>query len=506
MTMTHKQLKLIVLSILLFTTIIFIWKSIILIFFSYSIEHAEGEILQFALLVAKGHNLYPELNSHSPFIGCNYPPLYIFLSSLLFKIFYPGLIWGRIISFMSILTIGFIIYKICRALNVSKSASLTAAMVFYSLPAINVFSTIFRPHVLSVCLSVSGFYLTIPGNNINNERHGKLSISEISGILLMVLGTSAKQTAVFAPIAYIIFVFFHYQKDKKYILRFITLLIITSVVHLGLTAYYGLNYLNWVIFYASGKYSLINFAGYMIAFLKENFLLASPALLFSISLIVNRNNPATCSIKRIPHRYSYFIIYFIIILFSLLLLSKIGSSIAYFYEFFVLCSIWIGLIVNKIFHSTSQIKSSIILPILFVIVLITHIIVNKDIIYNANLENMADIKSRDDIILKILDKIPGILISEDPLYVYKSKKQIYLVNPFIYSELAKKKIWAYDQIIKDIDKGTISAFCINSPIDHPSLLTSDRFGKVLLLEFQKRFKYHIKIGNRFLYFKKPLIH
>lgn len=504
--MIYRQLKLIVTSILLFTTIIFIWKSIILIFFPYSLEHAEGEILQFALLVTKGKNLYPQLSLHNPFIGCNYPPLYIFISSLLFKIFYPGLVWGRIISFLSIMAIGLIIYKICRSLKTTKFSALTATMVFYSLPLVNSFATIFRPHVLSVCLSVSGFYLTIPRNDIDNEHYGRLSISELSGILLMVLGTGVKQTAVFVPMAYIIFSFFHYQKEKTYIVRFIILLLITSAIHLGLTAYYGINYLNWVIFYASGKYYFINFVGYMIVFLKKNFLLISPALLFSISLILHRNNSTKWSIKTISHRHSYFILYFIIISFSLLLLSKNGSSIAYFYEFFVLCSIWVGLIVNKIFHSTSKIKFSIILPVLFIIILIAHIIVNKDVIYNSNSKNLAGINNRDKIVLKILDNIPGILISEDPLYVYKLRKPIYLVNPFIYSELSKKGLWTYDQIIKDIDTGKISAFCINSPIDHPSLLTSDRFGKVLLLEFQKQFKHHIRIGNRFLYSKQPFIY
>ncbi len=495
----------IAIAVLAAVFLLYLFKNRILVFFPFGLEKIEGEMLVFSQLVSEGRSLYPQLGNTPPFIGCNYPPLYFMLTGFLAKLFSPALVWGRAISFICAILTGVIIFRISRRSGADIAASLIGVLLFYSLPLVNFFSSLHRIHIFSVCLVICGFYLTMP----RSDSLGRISISEIAGMVLMALGTLAKQTAVWAPLAYFIWLGTVSRKEAgPAFLRMLLLAVITAFGHIVLLVATRGRYYDWVVYYASGIYRSGRLMLYARWFLTENFVLATPVLLFFVIFFVSWKQTGRWNILLEKGRmflksrlHSYFFIYLILVVFSCALAAKEGSSVAYFTEAAALLSCLTAMALGYISRQADGAVENCAV-FLFLFLMLIHIGVNRRVISRIYPIDIEFIAARDSAVIRTIRRTGGTLLCEDNIYAFLTKKAPYLVNPFIFSELAKRGIWKPDRIKSDIKSGAVSVVCLNFPAEDPKAALRSLLGKELLDSIKKYFPYRVRIADRYLYMRK----
>lgn len=272
---------------LVYFILLFLITNIANIFYPYSLENGEGLILRYASLLLDFENIYNPIGGNNLLVGCNYPPFYIFVNSILIDIFGITFAPGRILCFFSIIGIGCLIYRYIIALVGDRRSAILAAMVFFSSPYINRMSIFARPHILSVFLSFCGIYMIIQGNIDKPGKKKKTILNinsiEIYAIFFLVLGTFTKQTAIWSTFAYFCWIIIWNQRRLVHISVFFLFGVflthgIMNIINNG-------TYLSWVGLYSIGQYSLKRLYVYWIFFIKENIVITLPIILSIVVVI-----------------------------------------------------------------------------------------------------------------------------------------------------------------------------------------------------------------------------
>jgi len=155
------------------------------ILFPYQLDYGEGPILQIALRVARGEEMYPTALTGYPYVIASYMPGYYLLSALGVRIAGPSFLAGRLISCLATLTIA-----LCAALMVwewtkHRFASFLAGAIILALPQFLVWGNLMRVDVPAHAFSLAGFYLFQRGRRK-------------AGLLAMALGVFTRRTLLAA--------------------------------------------------------------------------------------------------------------------------------------------------------------------------------------------------------------------------------------------------------------------------------------------------------------------
>lgn len=155
------------------------------ILFPYQLDYGEGPILQIALRVARGEEMYPTALTGYPYVIASYMPGYYLLSALGVRIAGPSFLAGRLISCLGTLTIA-----LCAALMVwewtkHRFASFLAGAIILALPQFLVWGNLMRVDVPAHAFSLAGFYLFQRGRRK-------------AGLLAMALGVFTRRTNIAA--------------------------------------------------------------------------------------------------------------------------------------------------------------------------------------------------------------------------------------------------------------------------------------------------------------------
>ena len=183
------------------------WKAYALITHPFELEHGEGIILRWSLMVAEGKSLYGPLSHNPPFVGCNYPPLFMLLTALPLKLTAASFLPGRLLGMIATVGIVLVIFGMIRRLGGDLLCAAFGALLYPLTLTVSALSMINRVDMLAVFLSTGGVYLLMPagGNTENDRAPGKIfSMRQTAGLVFLALGTFTKQTAVFASSAYFI--------------------------------------------------------------------------------------------------------------------------------------------------------------------------------------------------------------------------------------------------------------------------------------------------------------
>ena len=124
----------------------------------YSMDYGEAPLVDQAMRLAAGENIYRADISTPPYTISNYPPLYIALLAVSVKIFGPASTFaiGRILSafcaWIAGLCIGLIIYSATR----DRFAALSGGLIFLAFPFVMFWSPLLRIDMLALALSLAG--------------------------------------------------------------------------------------------------------------------------------------------------------------------------------------------------------------------------------------------------------------------------------------------------------------------------------------------------------------
>ena len=129
----------------------------------YSLDYGEAPLVDHAMHLASGENIYRNDLSSPPYTISNYPPLYIALLAIGVKLFGAAgsFYFGRIISVLCMWAAGFFLMLIVYGPTRDRVAALSAGLVFLAFPFVVFWSPLLRIDMLALALSLGGLCLLI---------------------------------------------------------------------------------------------------------------------------------------------------------------------------------------------------------------------------------------------------------------------------------------------------------------------------------------------------------
>jgi len=276
--------------------------------------------------------------SHSP------DPSYSFTTLISLKIF--SLIFGnkeellvRLPALITNFIILLFLFKIGKLFNIKNTKILLAAVLFFSVPFVTIYTSFISPDSLLLLLSVVSIYFVL-----KILKHNNTSDWIYCGISLGLL-TLSKYTGI---IYFIITVFYLTLNKKIFVAKFfknILLLLISFLVVISPLSYWNLSFepvwLNHYIFTDADKV-FISYTDRLIAFFLSQIAILLPVALILIILILRKN--ITLKTKFVPEKYLMFFFTAMLIISVLASLSgKIKGN-----WFFI---VYIPLLISVIFIS-----------------------------------------------------------------------------------------------------------------------------------------------------------
>ncbi|HEY0739498.1 MAG TPA: ABC transporter permease subunit, partial [Herpetosiphonaceae bacterium] len=162
--------------------------------FPYPLDYGEGPLLDQALRLAHGENIYRSASGAPPWTIANYPPLYMLLQAPLTRIFGAAYWYGRLISWLSTIAAALFVGLIVRTLTGDRLAALVSGLVLLVIPYVSFWSALARIDALALALSLSGLYLVVRWP----ERHLVIA----GGALLLTAAVYTRQSyGLAAPLA-----------------------------------------------------------------------------------------------------------------------------------------------------------------------------------------------------------------------------------------------------------------------------------------------------------------
>jgi len=129
--------------------------------FRYPLDYGEGPLLDQALRLASGENIYHNDFSVPPFTISNYPPVFPLLQVPFALVFGPAFWYGRLISILgallTALLIGLTLYK----LTGDIVSAAVAGLIFLSFPYVQFWSVLNRVDLLALVLSWAALLVVV---------------------------------------------------------------------------------------------------------------------------------------------------------------------------------------------------------------------------------------------------------------------------------------------------------------------------------------------------------
>jgi len=160
----------------------------------YPLDYGEAPLVDQAVRLATGENIYRADLSSPPYTISNYPPLYILLLAPFVKLFGPTFLAGRIISVVSALASATFLSLIIYSQTKNRLAAATTGMFLLANPYVTHWSGLLRIDLLALAFSTAALYLLI------KQPASKRRM--IAGALLLVAAIFTRQSyALAAPLA-----------------------------------------------------------------------------------------------------------------------------------------------------------------------------------------------------------------------------------------------------------------------------------------------------------------
>ena len=150
--------------------------------FPYQLDYGEGPILQIALRVAQGHEMYPPI-AEPPYVIASYMPLYYLLSALGVKLTGPSFLFGRLLALTGAIAIAVFAALIVWDRTRHRFSAFLAGGLILAMPHFMVWATLMRVDVFALAFAVAGFYFLTRGRRT-------------AGIPLFALGALTRRTTL----------------------------------------------------------------------------------------------------------------------------------------------------------------------------------------------------------------------------------------------------------------------------------------------------------------------
>jgi hypothetical protein len=160
----------------------------------YEIEYGEGVLLQYALNIARGGQVFGDYH-HYPYVAATYPPFYPLLAAAGVKVFGVTLVFGRVLSVLATLGIVMLMWMMVRRSAQRSGGAVYAVLFFIAAPIVCWWGPVMRVDVLAVFLGVAGLYCVMRG--------GRWLIPAVALMALAVYTRQSNLAPLAASVAYL---------------------------------------------------------------------------------------------------------------------------------------------------------------------------------------------------------------------------------------------------------------------------------------------------------------
>ncbi len=397
----------------------FLFYGVVCVAFPYDLDNEEGFILNQIHQLRHGQTIYPDLKT-PPYTVGNYPPVYQIVNLPFAFVFGTHHWYGRIISILSTLLLGFLVGRIVYRLTDDIFAAGISGMFPFAVHYIYRWGVLNRVDMLALALALAGLYRVFRAPN-----------KIILPVVLFLLALYTKQVMIAAPLA--AFLYISKINQKKAGLFAVSLGLSGLMVFLTL---YGLShgeFFKHLILYNMNPFrwsSLWNYLTNMLRFYWPFFLLAAAGF------FIHWKGDEKFLFG------SWFILSGLVALSA----GKDGSAVNYLIELMIAGAILAG--VSLSFLRKSVLWGQYILALLVIIQLgmIPHLPYTR-YWYGPVPDQARYNRARS--VERILRETPGPVLSDDAALLIRAGKPV-LFQPFIMSTLDKQNLWNPAGFIQDI--------------------------------------------------------
>jgi hypothetical protein len=417
--------------------IIFALYAVMSVMYRYSLDYGEAPLIDQAVRLSSGENIYRPDISTPPYTIANYPPLYVISLIPFLNWFDSPFHMARVISVIATLLTGAFISLIIYTLSKNRYAALVAAMLFFASPYVVQWSGRARIDSLALAFATGALFVLV--------RWPKERWTWLIGGLLFVAAIYTRQSyALAAPLAGFVWL---WTQDKR---RAFSLALLVG--GLGIALFFLINTLTNGGFY----YNIVtaNVNSFSWERLKDNL-----AQLWADNYIILVLSVVFLFIGWRSQK-SWLIVAFFLVggLLSALTVGKIGSNVNYFLELAAALALVGGAFV--VWSEAYPWRSTVVLLLIALqigLLLRSSMQLNVDWIlsqrysdFNAMQMLEQEVKDMDGPVLA--DEYMGLLTMNDrPLYF----------QPFELSQLAEAGMWDQKPLLDEIKNQNIDGILIH---------------------------------------------
>ncbi|PIR32035.1 MAG: hypothetical protein COV36_05600 [Alphaproteobacteria bacterium CG11_big_fil_rev_8_21_14_0_20_44_7] len=450
--------------------------------YPYEIDHVEGPIIHQVSMIAYSLPVYTPLQT-APYIVMNYPPVYHFLT-LLFSIATEDfLMAGRLISMLSMLLIGGVIYYLVfnadREGLSKKSSAIIAALaagLFIGNYYAQNWSILMRVDLLGVLFEIIGVaaFLSI------KEKNKKIIVAT----LFFLLAVYTKQS-LFAGAAACFFSALIY--DRKSALK-----LATTMAAAGLVIFAIGCFLTDGLFFTHHISANINAFSWQQAFNKTGTMLAEHWLIFLCSLIFVVNS--LCGKDYEKTALSLFWIFALIMSLSI---GKFGANYNYYLEFITVNSLVFGLALAWFLQNIND-KRYIAVNMLIILTLFVQLILSVTDInrpWHVQKQGLLEKIADSEIIIPNLQKIKGEIVADNMVLLYNADRRLYF-QPIMMTHMHEIGAWDESAMIADIENKRLGGFVFND------FNCDERYSREFMRAVKENYKQTLSTPHYKLYERK----
>ena len=406
----------------------------------YSLDYGEAPLVDQAIRLASGQNIYDADISTPPYTISNYPPLYVIVLAGSVKLFGPSQTFfvGRIISalsaWISSICIALIIYTLTR----NRFAAASAGLTFIAFPFVLYWSPLLRIDMLALALSLSGLCVLV----LEPFSTRRLIVA---GLLLVAAIFTRQSYALAAPLAAFVWL---WVKDWRQALRLAAL-----VGGLSLLFFLILNLWTQGGFFFNIVTANVNeFRVDQLMFnwnrLRKAALIPLLAGLLSLFLFRRWNPLWTLAAP-----------YLVGSALSAITIGKIGSNINYLLELCAALSLAVGVVIawSRVNVSLYSLRAALLIILAFGVTKMTQITL-KDYTWDLRerrlaTKNLSQLES-------LVAQTPGLILADEYMGMLTLQGRPLLIQPFEVTQLARIGKWDQTILLDSIKNKEFEAIII----------------------------------------------
>jgi hypothetical protein len=423
-----KVLDIFVITILGIYLVFYLIHAIQCIIYPFQLDFGEGYVLYYANAIAKGNTIYPDISNY-PFIPGLYPPVYPLLCAPWVKLFGLSFIPGRMISVISALLIGIVIYKIVSHVS-NRHTAIIASLFFLASPYVFLTTVWYRVDTLGLLFSLIGVLFVVKHTD---DRVVYLSIP------FFLLAVFTKQSFLVAPISSIIYLLF---KNRK------------LAVQIG--AFFGIS--------TGGLFILVNYFTYGQLY---HHLITLQSFAPVFQLVIQKYGDFISShlveyilalalviVILLQKKWDLLPLYFIITAIAAITVGRPGANVNYFLELIAVCSILTGLAYYKF---QQQIQKGTLAGLLIT----SLVLIQLAMFIHGPYEPLSeDYKDRTQL-STIIKSTSGDVLCEDADLAILNGKKLY-IEWFMATQLSSQGKWDQSLFVSDLQNKKFSMIILEN--------------------------------------------